>query len=110
MHRILLIAKRDYLMSIKAKAFLIGLIVAPILFGGGFIGLGVMKKKPDVDDRRFAILDRTGKAAAGIVQAAELKNTKTVTDKSGKQVAPRYVFEIVPPAADEAAQRLALSD
>ena len=60
MRRILLIAKRDYLASIRAKAFLVGLIVAPILFGGGFIGLAVMKKKPDIADRHVAIVDRTG--------------------------------------------------
>ena len=39
MRRILLIAKRDYLAAIRAKAFLVGLIVAPIMFGGGFLGM-----------------------------------------------------------------------
>ena len=40
--RALLIAKRDYLTSIRSKAFLIGLIIFPMLFGGGMIGIAVM--------------------------------------------------------------------
>ncbi len=112
MHRILLVARRDYIATIRSKPFLFGLIVAPILFGGGFIGIALMKAKPDVKERRIAIVDRTGAAAARIVEAAAEKNTKDLFDKiSGRQVAPRYVFETVPAAeSDAAAQRLALSD
>ena len=39
MRRILVVAKRDYLATIRTKAFIIGLVVAPLLFGGGFLGL-----------------------------------------------------------------------
>ena len=67
-HRVFLIAKRDYLASVKAKAFLVGLVVAPLLFGGGFLGMALMKGKPDLADRRIAIVDYTGKAAAYVVR------------------------------------------
>jgi ABC-2 type transport system permease protein len=112
MRRILLIAKRDYLASIRAKAFLVGLIVAPILFGGGFLGLAVMKKSPDIADRHVAIVDRTGRAAAPIIAAATEKNAKDMVDKTtGRQTSPRYVFEtIAPDTAHQNEQRLALSD
>jgi ABC-2 type transport system permease protein len=112
MHRVLLVAKRDYLASIRAKAFLIGLIVAPLMFGGGFLGLAVMKKKPDVADRRVAIVDRSGHAAKSIIEAAVEKNTKDLYDKkTGQQTMPRYSFEIVAPeAARESEQRLELSN
>src|SRR5882757_8383937 len=63
MRKVLLMAKRDYLESIRTKAFILGLIVAPVLFGGGFLGLAILKKKPDLSDKRVAILDRTGVAA-----------------------------------------------
>ena len=46
-----LVAKRDYLATIKSKPFLFGLIVAPILFGSGFIGVAIMKAKPDIEER-----------------------------------------------------------
>jgi ABC-2 type transport system permease protein len=110
--RILLIAKRDYLASIRTKAFLIGLIVAPLMFGGGFIGVGLMRKKPDTADRKIALLDRTGKAAGAIAMAAAEKNRRDMFDKlTGAQTTPKYLFETVAPEPGrEADQRLALSD
>jgi ABC-2 type transport system permease protein len=114
MRRILLVAKRDYLAAIRAKAFLISLIVAPIMFSGGFIGMGLMKKNPDLKDRHVAIVDRTGVSAAAIIQAATDKYEKDRLDaRTDKDTAkePRYLFETVAPdAAHPDEQRLALSD
>ncbi len=73
-HRILLIAQRDYLATIRTKAFIIGLVVAPILFGGGFLGIALMQSKPDIKDRRIAIVDGTGVVGPEIVQAAQTAN------------------------------------
>src|SRR5215468_1521741 len=98
MRRIWLVTKRDYIATIRSKPFLFGLIIAPILFGSGFIGLAIMKAKPDTRDRRIAIVDRTGAVAAAIIDAAAEKNRKELFDKtSGHQVKPRYVFETVAP-------------
>ena len=111
MRRILLIAKRDYLATIRTKAFLIGLVVAPLLFGGGFLGIALLKSQPDIIDRHVAVLDRTGKVAAAAIQAATEKNARELFDKAtGKQVKPRYVFEVLPVERDLNLQRLALSD
>jgi ABC-2 type transport system permease protein len=112
MHRILLVAKRDYLASVKSKAFLFGLIVAPILFGGGFVGLALMRGKPDIADRRVVIVDRTGAASAMVIAAAGEKNAREQLDKgTGKQTTPRYIFETQPPdVRDPNSQLLALSD
>jgi ABC-2 type transport system permease protein len=112
MPKILLMAKRDYVESIKTKAFILGLIVAPLLFGGGFLGLAVLKKKPDLRDKRIAILDQTGIAADPIIRAAREKNEKELTDKlTGRQVKPRFVFENIPAtAASLPDRRLALSE
>jgi len=112
MRRILLMAKRDYLATIRSKPFLFGLIVAPILFGSGFIGIAVMKAKPDIAERHIAIVDHTGASAQWIIQAAAEKNHDDLFDKvTGRQIAPRYTFETVQPDdANPLAQRLALSD
>ncbi len=121
LHKILLIARRDFLATIQAKAFLFSLILAPLLFCGSFIALAVMKNKPDLADRHIAIVDHTGIAAAVVIQAIEEKNEQDMFDKDlpGKdtrqQTMPRYRFETV--KADEAhadeayldEQRLALS-
>lgn len=111
MHRILLIAKRDYLATVRTKAFIIGLVVAPILFGGGFLGLALMQSKPDIQERRIAIVDRTGVVAPTVIQAAQERNAKELMDKkTGRQVRPRYSFETPAPAADARLQRLELSE
>jgi ABC-2 type transport system permease protein len=112
LRRILLVAKRDYLATVRTKAFLVGLVVAPLLFGGGMLGVALLKAKPDIADRRVAIVDRGGGVAAAIVQAASEKSTREAVDKTtGRQIQPHYFFETVPAANGDAnAQRLALSD
>ena len=52
MHKILLVARRDYLASVRSKPFLFGLILAPILGCSGFLVVGLMKVKPDLQPRR----------------------------------------------------------
>jgi len=110
MHRILLIARRDYLATIRTKAFIIGLVVAPLLFGGGFLGVALIQNKPDIKPRRIAIVDAAGVAAA-VIEAAQELNAKDLYDKdTHRQMRPRYIFETVAPAADARQQRLELSD
>jgi len=110
-NRILLIAKRDYLAAIKSKPFLFGLIVTPVLAGSGFIGLAVMKAKPEIADRRIAVVDHTGIVTKALVETVQAKNAKDIFDnKTGRQTEPRCVVEsVVPNDADPTAQRLALS-
>jgi ABC-2 type transport system permease protein len=111
LRRILLIAKRDYLAVVRTKAFLVGLVLAPLLFGGGFIGIAFMRGKPELGDKRIALIDRTGALAAAVIQVAEEKNAREVFDKkTGQQIGPRYVLEAVKAEDDAGAQRLALSD
>jgi ABC-2 type transport system permease protein len=111
-NRILLIAKRDYLAAIKSKPFLFGLVVTPVLAGSGFIGMAIMKAKPEIADRRIAVVDRTGVATRALIDTIEAKNAKDIFDKTtGKQTSPRCIVEAVAPdEADPNAQRLALSD
>ena len=112
MHKILLVAKRDYLAAIRSKAFLFSLVIAPVMGGGSFIGVAVMKAKPDIQERRVEIVDRTGNAAAVVIEAAAGENAEDLFDKiTGRQLNPRYVFETaVPDDANPNAQRLELSD
>jgi len=107
MHRILTIAKRDYVATVRTKAFVFGLVVAPILFGGGSIGMSFFKGKPDLTERRIAIIDHTGVVADALVSAAREKNERELFDKkTHQQIAPRYVFEMVAPATTSAKDQL----
>jgi ABC-2 type transport system permease protein len=110
MHKVLTIAKRDYIATVRTKAFVFGLVVAPVLFGGGSIAMTFFKGKPDLTDRHVAIIDHTGVVAAPLVSAAREKNGRELFDKkTHQQIAPRYVFEVVAPAANSQDQLLELS-
>lgn len=109
--RTLMIAKRDYLTSIRTKSFLIGLILFPLLFGGGMIGVAAMKAKPDIRDRRVILVDRTGKLAQYMEEAAARRNkTDSIDSTTGVQTSPHYFIEPVAPDGDAAELRLGLSN
>jgi len=110
MHKIVTIAKRDYVATVRTKAFVFGLVVAPMLFGGGSIAMTFFKGQPDLKDRHVAIIDHTGVVAGPLVSAAREKNDRELFDKkTHQQIAPRYVFEVIAPAANSQDQLLALS-
>jgi ABC-2 type transport system permease protein len=105
------IAKRDYIESVRTKAFVGSLILAPVLFGGSFLGIALLKNKPDIAGRRVAIIDHTGVSAATVIAAVQEKNEHDLIDKdTHRQGMPRYQFEVVAPDdAHPDEQRLALS-
>jgi ABC-2 type transport system permease protein len=79
---------------------------------GAILVIPLFQGLRDTSDRRIAVVDRTGRVAAEIEEAAEKRNKETVHDqKTGKKIAPAYLIETVAPDdADPSAQRLALSD
>jgi ABC-2 type transport system permease protein len=112
LHRILLIAKRDYMAVVMTKAFLIGLVVLPLMMGSGFFGLALMRVTQGNSAKRVAIIDHTGIAAGAIIRAAERKIAYEKADNAAPQLTGNnYTFEEI--KVDESglpALRLALSD
>jgi len=110
LHRILLLAKRDYLQTVLSKAYLFGLVLLPLMMGGGFLILAIAGRS-NATDQRVAIVDHTGVSGAAVIQACEEANRKAVSDPTNwLQAVPHYVFEEVKPETDEDAQLLSLSD
>lgn len=115
MRRILLIAKRDYLQTILSKAYVVGLVIVPILIGGSFL-VTSLAVRGNAKDQRIAIIDHTGVAASAVIQAAEESSRRALSDKGipnapgGLRAMPHFVFEEVQPETDETAQLLSLSD
>jgi ABC-2 type transport system permease protein len=106
LRRILLIAKRDFTAAVMTKAFVIGLVVLPILMGSGFLGFALLRVTQGETAKRIAIIDHTGITAAAIIHAAEVRTADDKADRTGSQLVPtHFVFEEV--RADD---RLALSD
>lgn len=110
MNRILLVAKRDYLQMVRSKAYVLGLILLPLLFGGGFLAVVLSSKSNVAHQQRVAVIDRTGVSAAAIIQAGQEANRKAAATAPLAAPVPRLVFEEVKPDADQPAQLLALCD
>ncbi|MCB9897888.1 MAG: ABC transporter permease [Planctomycetes bacterium] len=106
MSKLLYVARAEYLKSVRTKGFLLGVILMPVLMGGGLIALAIAEKAKDVGDRHFAVLDHTGSLYATIEQAADGRNTNDVFEvKDGgerKQTQPRWVPQPYDPSAEVA--------
>lgn len=112
LRRILCIARREYLASVKTKGFIIGLLLAPVFMFGGLIAVVALRGQVDVTDKRIAVLDRSGLLIEALVQAAAKRNAAEVTnEKTGRKIRPAYLIEPVDRQADGLeARRLALSE
>jgi ABC-2 type transport system permease protein len=110
LRRILLLAKRDYLQMVGSKAYVVGLILLPLLFGGAFLVLP-LANRGGARNPRVAVIDRTGVSAAAVIQAAEDSNRKAIASAPfGGAAIPHFTFEEVKPEADHSAQLLSLCD
>jgi ABC-2 type transport system permease protein len=112
MNQVLCVARREYLATVRTKGFILGLLVAPLLMFGALLVLVLVQDQRDTRDRRVAVLDHTGRIGLVIVEAAARRNAEAVHDaRSGKKVAPAYLFELSEWDGDGLEeQRLALSE
>ncbi len=112
MHKILLIAKREYIAVVQTKAFIISLVALPLLCSSAVLPMVLANSKKDIQEKTIAVLDRSGVAAAVVIGSLKKTNERELFDKTtGLQVMPRYKFEtLAPSGGDPALQVLALSD
>ncbi len=112
MHRTLIVTAREYKAAVKSKAFVISLVLMPVMVGGSVLLQAVMKDHVDITDRKVAILDRSGVLYDAIAEKAAERNQTQITDPAtGKQVRPRFLLEpVAPSGADPLDERLAQSE
>jgi ABC-2 type transport system permease protein len=115
MYKAFVIAGREYNAAVKTRAFLISLVVFPILIGGAVFMQWMLKDQVDTSAKRFAVIDRTPneKLVATLAAACEIWNTG-VLDPSGRLTKPTFIIERVAPSGDGpeaiAQQRFDLSE
>jgi ABC-2 type transport system permease protein len=108
MNRIFIVAQSEFLTLIKTKAFLIGLLLMPVIMAGA-IGFQIYAQKhSDRDDHKFVVIDHTGVLYAPLSTAAAAFNQKNGTGAA--RTGPNFVPEAAPSAAPDEAYRLSLSD
>jgi len=116
MRKVLVIALREYRAAVRTKAFLISLILMPLLMGGS-IGVQVLlKKMDDTKEKHFAVIDRTPdeKLFKVLKGEAEKRDQNAEQDADlSKQLRGKCILKSIPASAGEEEaikeQRLALS-
>jgi ABC-2 type transport system permease protein len=106
MNKMLIVATSEFSTLVRTRAFLITLILMPVLMVAS-IGLSrAAKDATDTNTRRFAYIDRSGVIGPGLEAAAAARNA--VANESGQ---PRYEPVVLDPAGKSDEQlRLELSD
>jgi ABC-type Na+ efflux pump permease subunit len=104
MYKIFVIARREFRAMIATKAFLVSLILMPVLMGGGIVVQERLRQRVNLDDKRIVVLDRTGVLFDSLAEAAKRRNEKGIFESAGgAQIKPRYQIEPGPggPASEQ---------
>ena len=113
MHKALIVAQSEFVTLVKSKAFLVGLILMPVVMGTSVMLVRATKDATDMKDRTFAIVDYTGVIAEPLKGVANLYNSGTpspmdaVLPRKGSRFIP---VEIKPSGANPQQLRLDLSN
>lgn len=119
MRKTLVVAMREYQAAVKTKAFLLSLILMPVMMGGSIVFQLIMKDRVDIADKHVAVVDLSGQLYPAIAAAAESRNQSDLKErgifqeKDGqrKQVQPKYLLQQVAHSGGELQETLvALSD
>ncbi len=104
------VASTEFGSAVRAKSFLISLLLMPVIMGGSILLQLVVAKRVDTRARKVAVIDRTGNLYSAIENAVGLYNSQSV-DPSGKAFRPRIELSSVKPGADaDPSHSLDLSD
>jgi ABC-2 type transport system permease protein len=106
MSRILVIAETEFLALIRNKFFIIGLVALPVLMGGLMFLMGYAGDRIDREDRRFAVVDRTGALYGTIAEAAREHNA---SQGEGSSRSGPHFLPVEVDAAGRSSEQIALT-
>ena len=112
MRKVWTLFKREYRAAVRTKSFIIGLLLVPIMMGGGFIAMIIMDKNKDTDDKKFVVIDYSGLMAEPMNKALEVRNNEEIFNpETGEKIDAAYNVEFMAPdVQDHEARILALSN
>lgn len=108
MSKALTVFVAEYGRAVRTKAFLVGVLLTPLLFGGGAIAVAVSESSKDVRERQFAVIDRSEVLLPEIAGWLEQRNANEIM-QDGEQVAGRWTLLPAEPPADGSRLDLHLS-
>jgi ABC-2 type transport system permease protein len=95
MGKIFVIAAREYRAIVGTKAFLIAIIMMPILMGGGIAAQLLLRHKLGPTERKIMVLDSSGVMFDKLAKAAEERD-KEILGGNKEIIGPRYVLTTSP--------------
>lgn len=105
MRKVLAIARAEYLESVRSKAFLVGVLLMPLMLGGSALVQVLLGDRVDLSDRHCAIVDPSGELWPVLQAAAQTRNAEgiweTGEDGDREQVRPRFLLERHEPVPGE---------
>jgi ABC-2 type transport system permease protein len=99
----LVVAVREYLAAVRTKAFVIGLVIMPILMGGSIVVQHLLKDFRDIKEKKFVVVDRTPgqKLWPEVEKEVARYNKEDRKDPAtDKEIKPSFEVEDEPPSAD----------
>ncbi len=111
MRKVLTVAITEFLNAIRSKTFIASVLLVPGLMAISVVVQAQMSKRVDTEDRRFAVIDHTGKLYPVMAAASDAWNARAHAAEGEPR--PKYLPEEVVADADPQKldrQRLALSE
>ena len=99
----MVVAVREYVSAVKTKGFIVGVILMPLLMGGGVLVQRLTQDIVDLTPKKFAVIDRTPDETLWPIlkSAVDRRDKNGLTDPdTGKQVRPAFEAEEIKPPAD----------
>ena len=118
MRKILTIAAREYKAMVGTKAFLISIIMMPVLMLGSIFVMELLRNSGEIKDRKIAVIDHTGSYLEAIQTAASNREQAIKNLDGGSEAESNltqlaqdnYVIEVISTENVTDETRLALSD
>lgn len=87
------VARTEYIRAVRTKGFIVGVILMPVLMSGGWIATKIGEEARDVADRRFAVVDRSGRVLPALQAAAAWRDEHGIWGggPAREQEHPRFV-------------------
>jgi ABC-2 type transport system permease protein len=108
MTRALVVAHAEFLAIVRGKAFIIGILMMPVLIALSIAFQIFAARQADVADHKVAIIDRSGVLYDALAAAAAERNRESTTD--GVRSGPVFLLEPVPADRPAGDARVELSD
>src|SRR5689334_18366755 len=109
MNRVLTVALSEFLRLARSKAFIIGILLMPVLFGIMALFTSYAERHVDLEDRRLGVVDGTGVLYEPIATAAVAFNKESGEGES--RTGPHFLTERIDQAGRDLNQlKLELSN